>query len=282
MRKRERTSISAVLLCLVALTACSDTQEGCLDYRALQIDIYAESACDDCCTYPRLNLQQLPGRIVDGKRQLITRDSLLVRRNGDTTRLTALVYFLHDLELEFADGRLYPLQDTFSFRQNTSDQFVLQTRSLLRAAPLQRAQLQTGQLLDTGEVVALRAKFGLPSEYTIGRPLGQTRALPLALLQDSLLYDPSPGRLGGYRSAYLRTVDLDGQRDSSWVDGGASIDLRYALPGDTLLRRSRNLNLTLLLPVTPLVDLPSGPVEASAFVAAFLTKAQIVTVSTSR
>lgn len=270
------------LLLIGALSACSDTEEGCLDYRALEVDLYAEKACDDCCTFPRLGLQQLAGRVVDDTVRSVTRDTYVRRTNGDSTRLTGLVYFLHDLELEFADGRVYPLVDTFSFRQNRSDPFLLQTRSLLRATPLRRAELVTGQLLEEGTVVALRVKFGLPSEYTLGQPAAQTNNLPLALGQDSLLFDRSPGRLGGYRSAYIRTLDVDGRADSSWVTGGAGIPLRFALPTQRYLGRSLNLNLTLYLPVTPLVDLPSGPVDASAFVGAFLAGARVTSVSVSR
>ncbi len=266
----------------VALAACDDVREGCLDYRALTIDIYAEEACDDCCTYPRLILQQLPGRVVGNVTRRIAADTPLVRRNGDTVRLTALVYFLHDLEIEFEDGRVYPLADTFSFRQNTSANFEFQRRSLLRAAPLRRAQIATGQLLEEGRVVALRAKFGLPGEYSAGQPDAQTTGLPLGLGQDSLLFDFSPGRLGGYRSAYVRTLTADGRADSTWVSGPASVPLRYALPTITDLDRAYNLNLTLLLPVSPLVDLPGGAVSADEFVASFLSRAQIVSVSVSR
>ncbi len=270
------------LLLAVGLAGCDDAEEGCLDYRALEVDLYAETACDDCCVYPRLILQQLPGRMVGTAVQSITPDSLLLRDDGSSTRLTGLVYYLHDLELEFDDGRLYPLADTFSFRASLADPLVLQSRSLIKAAPLRESRRVTGQLLTEGRVVALRAKFGLPGEYVAGLPLAQTSTSPLALEQDSLLFDFRPGRLGGYRSAFFKTRDADGRRDSTWVDGPAEIDLRYTFPVDTALERSRNLILTLLLPVTPLVDLPSGPVEAETFVATFLRRARIVLVSTSR
>ena len=271
-----------LLFLTIGLVACDDTQEGCLDYRALQVDLYAEEGCDDCCTYPGLGLQQLAGHVVRDTIRSITPTTYLVGSDGDSTRITALVYFLHDLELEFADGRVYPLTDTFSFRQNSTDPFVLETRSLLRGTPFRRSLLESGQLLEEGSVVALRLKFGLPGEYTLGQPAAQTNNLPLALGQDSLLFDRSPGRLGGYRSAYIRTLDVDGRADSSWVSGGASIPLRFALPTQLDLARSLNLNLTLYLPVTPLADLPGGPVDAGVFAGAFLTDARIVSVSTSR
>ena len=271
-----------VTMASFGVAACEEATEGCLDYRALAVDIYAEKACDECCTYPRLTLQQVAGRVEAGAIGVITTNTPLLGASGDSIRLIALVYYLHDLELEFADGRRVALADTFGFRQNTTASFELQTRSLVKSAPLRQTEYRVGRLLDTGTVVGLRANFGLPAEYAAGLPTAQTTSSALALGQDTLLYDDTAAGDGRYRSAYFQTMASDSTVATSFVDHGTTVPLRFVLGEPLRLDRSFNLNLTLLLPVTPLIDFPSGTITAEAFVESFLADASITSASTSR
>ena len=97
---------------LLALTACDPEAEGCLDYRAVAIDVTADVACDDCCRYPSLRLQVVPGRLQADTFVREAAPTLIV--DGDTLRATRLPTYLSDFALELADGSLYPLTDTLT------------------------------------------------------------------------------------------------------------------------------------------------------------------------
>lgn len=274
--------VAGALALALAATAC-DEEEGCLDYRALRVDFYAEKACEDCCVYPALNLVQVPGRIDGGVRQDIERGTPIVDAAGDTAFLTALQYYVHDVALEFADGTVLPLRDTFGFRQNESAELVLQDRSLLRARPLQAATISTGELLREGEVVAVQLKFGLPEDVALADPFVQGRGSPILLSGvDTLLAARRLDSVRRLRSGYVAVSRGDGSRDSSFVEGAAALPYRLPLPEPTALRRSYNLNVVLLLPVAPLVSLPTGPVAAETFAEAFFRDAAVIETSQIR
>lgn len=282
MSVTRRELVACALVLSVAAVAC-EQEDGCLDYRALAVDLYAEQACEDCCVYPALNLRQLPARLVAGEREDISRATAVVDGRGDTAFFTALQYYLHDVALEYADGTVYPLTDTFGFRQNESAELALQDRSLVRARPLQAASIATGELLREGTVVALRYAFGLPEDVAGADPLVQASGSPLSLTgTDTLLAARTVDSVRRLRSGYVAVRRADGTRDSSFVTGAASVPYRLPFPEPTAVRRSFNLNVALLLPVSPLVDLPSGPVTAAAFAGAYLPEAVVIEATTTR
>ena len=273
---------AVVLAAGLALGGC-DEEEGCLDFRALSVDIYAERQCEDCCEFPFLQIQQLPVRSVTGERELVSRNTTFVDAGGDTARITGLLYYLHDVELEYEDGVVVPLVDTFGFRQNESLDFTLASRSLLRSRPLQTANLETGELLREGTITAVRFAFGLPEDAVAVDPLAQRTSSPLFLQgADTLLASGTRETGFALRSAFLQVTRASGQVDTTLVEGAASVPLRVALPTPLFLRRSFNLRLTLEVPVAPLVDLPAGPVTAEQFVGAYLVGATVVSATATR
>ena len=280
---RRWVATAFALACAALVAGGCEEEEGCLDYRALSVDLYAEKACDDCCAFPSLQLQQLPSRTVAGVREDVRRGTPIVRDGGDTVSITALLYFLHDVELEYDDGTVLPLTDTFGFRQNQSLDFELADRSLLRARPFQTARLETGALLREGTVTALRFRFGLPADVADVDPVAQGPSSPLLLERaDTLLAEGTLATGRRLRSAFVRVEGPDGARDSSFVNGPASVAYRLPLPGPVFLRRSFSLTLALQLPVASLVELAPGAVSAEAFAGAFLDEAAVIDVALSR
>lgn len=278
---------AATVLAAVTWGGCADAEEGCLDYRALRVDLNAETACDDCCDYPGVTLQQVVARVDTGGVRLVRTTDSLATAAGDTVLLTALSYFLHDVALELADGTLLPLLDTFSVREDVSRELALAERSLLRVSPLRTPRMQTGTLLQAGEVVAWRARFGLPADLVAADARAQPSTSPLAIPLDTALLtvDPAtPARR--FRSAVLVRRRLGGTAgggpDSVVVAGGAAVDLRVALPTPFPLRRSYNLEVALVLPVTALVDLPAGETAAADFASALFGGAYVDAVRESR
>ena len=284
-----RPSAAKLLWCLVTgalvsagLAGCADVEEGCLDYRALAVDVYAEAACDDCCAYPQLNLRQVPVRSDTGVVSPVTRTTALVSDSGDTVRLTSLSYFLHDLELELEDGTLVPLPDTFSARLSEADEFALVERSLSRVSPLRTPLAVVGTLLTEGTAVALRMRFGLPADLVAADPQAQRGDSPLFIALDTaLLFRDEVTASRRLRSARLvRAGAVD--TVTTFVAGGASVPLRFPLATSFPLRRSFNLDVALLLPVDALLELPAGEVSAEDFAAAVYGTASVREVGASR
>ena len=275
---------------VVGLMGCADVEEGCLDYRALRVDIYAESACEDCCVYPGLDLRQVPGRRDSlGDFAPVTTRTEFVAANGDSVRVAALSYFLHDVVLELAGGDTLALLDTFSLRETESDEFALAERSLVRVSPLRAPGARLGTLLDEGEVLAVRLRFGLPADLIAADPVAQSEGSPLFIALDTaLLFRDEATRARRLRSGLVvrerggAVGDSTVVRDTTLVPGGASVPVRVALSEPFTLRRSFDLDLALLLPVASLVDLPPGETTAETFAEALYGRASVLSVAASR
>ena len=283
--RRCRRAFGAPVLLLVLLLNCWSCQqpvEGCLDFRALSVNVAADEPCDGCCVYPGLQLAFVPATIdtlADTVQQVLTRSSTYVRTPGDTVTLERLLFYLSDLELVTVSGQSVPLLDTFSFRQNPSAPFVVAEQSLLRVAPFLATQLSTGQLLDAQQYVALQGRLGIPTAFAAAVPADLNSFARFALGQDSINFDTLNGR---YRSAYLRRQSTLSGTEVVTVAGGDTAPFRLNFPEPITVPRSYNLNLIIALPVTELIDLPTGELAAGTFVAAALAKSISAEISVSR
>ena len=284
MRPRSPALLAATGLAIVAVfaSACRQPVEGCLDFRALTVTIDADDPCDGCCVYPAFRLNVLPARLdpaADTITEVLTRNSTYVRAPGDTVVLERLVFFLSDLMLVRDDGGEVPLLDTFGFRQNPTDPFVLQERGLVRVAPLQTPRVTTGQLLEEATFVSLRGRFGIEQELATTSPDAVRQVARYQLGQDSGLFDFAAER---YRSAYLRRSSTLSGIDSVTVSVGELVDFRLDIPQGFTLQRSYNFDLAIALPVEVLIDLPAGEITAALFVAELLQNARVVGTSAAR
>ena len=234
---------------LLALTACDPEAEGCLDYRAVAIDVTADVACDDCCRYPSLRLQVVPGRLQADTFVREAAPMLIV--DGDTLRATRLPTYLSDFALELADGSLYPLTDTLTVvgREPGIGAELLDV-SVGRTNLLRGGVLELGSVLEALEVVALRARLGPPAELSELAVDLQPTESTLAGDADSLLVTPT---------GQLAAAAFNAERpDSSEIllrFIGEGVELRWALPTPTRLPQAFNLLLTLGVPVDGVAEL---------------------------
>ena len=267
---------------LAGWAACQPATEGCLDFRALAVDVGADEPCDDCCQYPALVLQFVGARLdpdVDTIVSLLDRGSVYVDGAGDTVTLDRLSFFVSDLALVAADGSTVPLLDTFGFRQNSSDARTTEEAGLLRVTPLQTPRLRTGRLLADSRFVALRGRLGLPGRYAASDPAALAGQARFALAVDSGIYDFAAVR---YRGAIVRRNSTQTGADSVLVDGGDVAEFTLVFAEPLALGRSFDLNLTVALPIAELIDLPAGVVTAETMVTDFLAKARVVDISVGR
>ena len=262
-----RVAAALTLLCAMAMSACDEPAEGCLDYRAVDVDFAALEACQDCCVYPGLRLQVIRAELNADTvtRTLGTADTLLTSAGELTVEQVA--FYLHDLRLELADGRELPLADTLTtFAPDGAALLREGLTSVLRIERLPASPARYGELRDTGEVVALRARFGLTETLLQLDPAAQYTSSPLGVgtgrLVDTATQVP-------YELAARWT--LAGQPDSLFSSAAAERELRYELPVGLELGRGRSVVVTLAPRLAALADV-SALADASARTEAFVER----------
>ncbi len=268
-----------LLLCVVSLLVwgCEEEREGCLDYRALVIDVTADEPCDDCCTYPRVLLQLLPGRITQSD-TLILRTGSQLELGADTAELLALRFYLHDIKLVRSDSSRMLLLDTLSLRFEERQAFTTQERSLARVTAAGGSTLQLGTLLEDQEVVAIEALVGVPQDLSALNYEVQYSGSVLAPTPDSLLVDTM--------STFLRPAAFSIQQDSiimtTALTQTAPVAIRWNLAEPLLVASSFNLDVTLLLPADALLDIQGASPSLEEFTAKVLAPAQVISVRAAR
>lgn len=243
----------APLLLAVALwgLGCDPETEGCLDYRALEIDVTADAPCDGCCEFPSLRLTLLPRRFFGDSTATLPNAADLVS-GADTLIEASLAVYLRDLGLERPDGSVYPLTDTVSVigLDGEDGRRVLQP-SVLLAEPRGTPAYRVGAILEPLEVTAVViGGIGLPAELAQANPTLQPVGSPLALDPDSLLLAPGARLRAGAITGRVSALDS--------VDYGSpvtrsEIGWRYELPTPVTVERGFDLLVTVGLPLDRLV-----------------------------
>ena len=268
-------------LALLAAAGCDPEEEGCLDYRALAIDVTADVACDGCCAYPALALQVSPARYFgDSTARLGRADDLIA--GSDTLTDVALAFYLSDLAIELADGSLYPLTDTLTVVALAPGEGARRLEpSLALLEPYRASSYRVGAVLEPLEAVAIRATFGLPAELAGVRPGLQGAGSPLVGDRDSLLLPVGGGLLSGSVEAVASGGDTLAAAVVS--RGGA---LRWAFGAPVGVGRGFDLFVSLALPLDGLAELTgelaTGEVSAERFVTAVLAPGRVVDAAARR
>jgi len=266
-------------VCVLLLLGCEEKVIGCLDFRALQVDISADEECDDCCVFPELDLQILYASLGDTAVQLLgARPSIAIGQ--DTFGVLGVGFYLSELALERSDGSLYALEDTLSYVLNDEADLLRRDISLVRIAPTSNSSVAYGSLLEEQTVVALRASVGVPTALESLQPLRQYRNSPLAPRSDSLLARVSDNVIEA--STWRYRLNGDTLRRRVLASGTSSVPVRIALPEAVVLPTSFNLKLTIGIPLEDLMLLEPGEVAMEEFVIAVFDQATVLAVEVSR
>ena len=260
------------------LSACEQPTEGCLDFRALQVNIGADEACSDCCAYPAVQLQFIPARIDAGVVQsLRTTDTLTHGARSGTQ--TELAYYLHDIFLITEQGERFEMQDTFTVFSNGQTPNYRYESSVLRVTPFSQTNYELGILLEEKTFVAVEAKVGLPDIFTdvdhtlqpVGSPLFQNTDSLLLSVIDSSYFD-----IGFTYST------LTGNRDSVQLADASNQLVTWTFQEPFNYQPSFNLLVSVALPVDMLLAFNNATISGELFVNDFLKEASVISVSASR
>lgn len=102
----------SILLLPFFITNCNEPKVGCLDIESTNFAADADDPCEDCCTYPNLQVQFLH-RITQGDTTLnLQYDSAYTINGTDFFSIKNIRYLLSDLEFIRADGNSVTVLDT--------------------------------------------------------------------------------------------------------------------------------------------------------------------------
>jgi len=177
----------ALLVFMLALSACFEPKEGCLDIAATNFDAGADKDC--CCEYPKLQLtvnQQYDTL-------LFRNDSLYAQSDGYLFRIKSVSFYLSDFQL-FQGGNVFTVSDTIrlnTFQGNdTSSQVFTNDFQLVRRTPV---IYSLGTFRQDGVFEQVNFRLGLSPEAQKVVPSKAPAAHPLFTQADSLWLDPSEG-----------------------------------------------------------------------------------------
>jgi len=261
------------------LMSCDTQTEGCLDFRALRVDVDADDACSDCCIYPSLALQFIPARFNADTLLKVLQSSDTLISGANVGVAPQLAFYLHDIFLISADGERLEMMDTFTVFTDGEDPNFLYERSVLRVSPFRQTRYELGTLLEEKTFVAVEAKLGLPDILSSANVDLQPSSSPLFRNTDTLLVASATNNL---LDAAFKFEKLDMMRDSfELVDAsGRSVLWELDAPLDYL--PSYSASITLGLPVDTLLSFNPDGVNGDIFVEELLLEAKVLQVELSR
>ncbi|MFK8009975.1 MAG: MbnP family protein [Saprospiraceae bacterium] len=131
---------------LVLISSCYTPTEGCLNIDATNYNASADEPCDDCCTFPNLNLKITHSITTQGT---LGQDSV-INHSADSTfnnvddnffQIKGMEFYLSDFQLVMLDGSVAEVEDEMTFMiyedaisqiskdTTVKDDFVLVTRN---------------------------------------------------------------------------------------------------------------------------------------------------------
>ncbi len=86
----------------ILLLSCYEPIEDCLELSASNYSLVADAPCDDCCTYPNLNLQFIPR----WENEALRTDTMYINDRGETFAVRQASFFVSNILLSNDSARL--------------------------------------------------------------------------------------------------------------------------------------------------------------------------------
>jgi len=212
---------------------CYEKQEGCLDIAATNFEVEADRECDECCSYPSLQVtfaHRVRSVQQDTFFNLNLGDSLYTLNGIDFFRFDNIRFYISDFQLIQADGTALTTSDQIeltlfdngdTLAQNVTDDFALVTRTNV-------SPITIGTIRPEGDFSGIRFNVGVttpanhadPTAFPNNHPLAEENDLHwsidsgyvfnrIALFRDTMASDTIPTVLEIGTDELLRTVELD-------------------------------------------------------------------------
>jgi hypothetical protein len=213
-----------VLLCLLCLLSCKEEQDGCTDITASNWEADKDKACEDCCTYPKLNLivEHAYGDTLFKLREPYTDDS------GNVFKVLSIRYYMSAFALK-ANGQDYETSDSIRVSivmSDTSTQAYIRNDIILLSSG--NTKYPIGTLRPNGEWFdSLSLHIGVAPPFDQVLPASVPSNHPLAPKSDSMYWD----RERGYIFQRLLIIPDTMLQDTMLLEiGGADLLQAITLP----------------------------------------------------
>jgi len=219
-----------VVLCALLATSCYEDQEGCLDILATNYNVGADTACEDCCTYPSLVLELSQ---VNGDEAFRLGDTI-INNMGVATRLIDLVYYVSEVQVELMGDDTY-VADTMQvvIPGDPADTIAV----VDDAVAIKRSQgsYEIGEMRGRGQLTRLAMTVGLPAVLD-GNMLIVELANDLSSNRDSLRSDDNRYMIQrlilGTGPELTDTISIEVEAQYSMPIVPVALDTMYMLGAD--------------------------------------------------
>lgn len=182
MKKIRKNSLFKACFWVAGLLAqaCNEPSKGCLDLKATNFDVTAETDCDACCTYPNLRLQV--GHYWEG-------DTLLAlggkyRIGTDSIQILDIQLYLSDFQVTNTDNGVSRVKDSVFLIRYADTLKVENSFALLGRK--NGFDYKIGTFSGAGRVAQVSFTVGLGTVANGTNPNRMTLSHPLSIKADSM------------------------------------------------------------------------------------------------
>lgn len=184
-----------LLLLSLLTTACFEGEEGCLDARARNFEVMADTDCSDCCVYPDLGLNFTHKMYQAEDTVNLEYQTPYANELGQYFALGQISYYLSGVRLLDRLGNPIEVEDRIAIPVLTGSDttFVETVDHFTLVKPEVFNTLEIGTLVYTGDISALQFTVGIPEWVQSARPGLFAEDHPLGN-QDPAMYDSEQER----------------------------------------------------------------------------------------
>lgn len=177
------------------LLGCFEGEEGCLDAKALDYDVTADTDCTGCCTYPSLQLNFTHKVYLEKDTANLEYQVAYPNDLGSFFVLENIRYYLSEVKLLDGDGGLVEVEDLIDipFLEGADTTFIETIDNFILVDPDVFQTQNIGTLIYNGEINALQFRVGIPEFIQGSSPDLFDEDHPLAV-QDPVMYDSLQNR----------------------------------------------------------------------------------------
>jgi hypothetical protein len=134
------------------ISSCYSRKEGCIDTLSNNFDVFADDACNDCCTYPSLilNFKHMLGD------SIFRIDTTLTNSLSQKFSILDVKYYLSDFNLFKSDGQKINIIETI---YNADKSLIVNND--MKIARNSITDLIIGSIISSGQFDSLTFNFGL-------------------------------------------------------------------------------------------------------------------------
>lgn len=156
-----RAIILLSILSIIGAYSCYQYEDACLDSFASNYNLSADVACEECCTYPAINLlvqHQVGEGIPYGS------DSILINNVGQKYKISNAFLFLNEFEFSFQDGEKVSIIEKAEFQD--ANRKTEELISDVVFISVKNSSHKIGTMRRTGVIKKIKTSVGIPHSLT--------------------------------------------------------------------------------------------------------------------